>query len=179
MKLNIPIILGTAREGNNTQLAARYILEQAKAYGFKTQLLDVKDYVTVPHTVRDKAIGWCPWSMIMNEADGLIIVSPEYNHGYPGELKLMLDQIYAEYAKKPLGIVSAGGVLGGGRMTEQLREVAIEFRMVNIEKAIYFPMVWTAFDEKGQPKDATYETRVKEFFDELAWFGETLKKARK
>lgn len=58
----------------------------------------------------------------MTRADGLVIVSPEYNHGYPGEMKLMLDQLYKEYNRKPVGICGvSSGALGGARMVEQLR----------------------------------------------------------
>ena len=78
----------------------------------------------------------------MLAADGLIVVSPEYNHGYPGPLKEVLDSLYEEYEHKPIGICGAGGGLGGSRAVEQLRLVAIELKLVPIREALYFPMVW-------------------------------------
>jgi NAD(P)H-dependent FMN reductase len=101
------------------------------------------------------------------------------NHGYPGELKMMLDQLYEEYNHKPIGICGVGGMVGGSRMVEQLRLVAIELQMVPIRNAVYFPMAWSIFDEQGNPKDTQpYEDRLKSFFEELEWYAKALKQAR-
>jgi len=177
--LFIPIILGTAREGRQTEHAARYVLEQAGAYGwFQTELLDVRDFVAVGHTLamgEDKAK---KWSDIMTRSDGLIIVAPEYNHGYPGELKMMLDQLYKEYNRKPVAVCGTGGGLGGGRMVEMLRISLIELQMVPIRNAVYFSNVMNLFDESGAIKDPAYQDRLKTLFDELVWYAGALKSAR-
>ena len=98
----------------------------------------------------------------------MIIVSPEYNHGYPGELKMMLDLLYKEYAQKPIGFcgVSAGG-LGGARVVEQLRLVSIEFHMIPIREAMYFSSVQDLFEENGKIKDESYSPRITKFLNEL------------
>ncbi len=115
----------------------------------------------------------------MKRADGLVIVSPEYNHGYPGELKLMLDQLYQEYNRKPAGIcgVSAGD-LGGARMAEVLRICLIELQMVLIRETVYFPKVQDLFNEKGEIRNLSYTERLQKFFAELVWYAEALKTAR-
>jgi NAD(P)H-dependent FMN reductase len=183
MSFNIPLVLGTGREGRATEHAAKFVFEQAKAFGFDTQLLDARDFVTHTTTGRfskerpDDAVAK-KWSDIMKAADGLIIVSPEYNHGYPGELKLMLDILYDEYKHKPLAIIGAGGTLGGGRMVEQLRLVAIELQMVPIRNAVYFFQVYNAFNEDGTIKDPSYADRLQPVFEELAWYAEALRTAR-
>ena len=117
------------------------------------------------------------WSKAMSEADGLIIVSPEYNHGYPGELKLCLDQLYDQYAKKPVAIIGASGKLGGGRMVEQLRQVVIELRMVPMNGAVYFTKIWEDLNN-GKPNDEHAYESLKHVFTELQWYAEVLKKAR-
>jgi NAD(P)H-dependent FMN reductase len=177
----IPILLGSARDGRWSERAAKFVLEEARNYGrFETELLDVREYVTLPHTevamTREKAE---EWSAKMNRADGLVIVSPEYDHGYPGELKLMLDQLYKEYNRKPLGIcgVSAGG-LGGARMVEQLRLVAIELQMVPARTAVYFSNAHALFGEDGKVTDESYKDKVRGLFNEVLWYAKALKPAR-
>lgn len=178
--LFIPILLGSSREGRKSEKAARFVLSQAKSYGkFETELLDVKDFVGIAKTQAMEEEKAKKWSEIMKRADGLIIVSPEYNHGYPGELKLMLDELYEEYNRKPVGICGvSAGVLGGARMAEVLRIFLIELQMVPIRNAVYFSNVENLFDEKGEIRDPSYRERLKTFFDELVWYAGTLKKAR-
>ncbi len=179
-QLFIPILLGTAREGRQSEKAARYVLSQARQYRqFETELLDVRDFVGAARTtamIQDRA---AQWSDIMKRADGLIIVSPEYNHGYPGELKMMLDQLYKEYNRKPVGICGvSGGMLGGGRMAEMLRVSLIELQMVPIRNAVYFSDIGNLFDETGAIKDPSFTDRLKTVFDELVWYAAALKHAR-
>ncbi len=179
-KLFIPILLGTAREGRQSEKAARFVLEEAEKYGqFETQLLDVRDFVGIGKTAAMEKEKSEEWSGIMKRADGLIIVSPEYNHGYPGELKLMLDQLYEEFNHKPMGICGvSAGPLGGGRMVEQVRLVAIELQMVPIRNAVYFSGVHSLFDEQGKIKDQSFAEKLKPMFDELVWYARALKTAR-
>lgn len=181
MKLFIPIVLGSGREGRQSEKAARYVFEQAKAYKkFETEFIDVRDYVTLPQTARSgMEVKQLPWQKIMSRADGLIIVSPEYNHGYPGELKLLLDQLYEEYNRKPVAICGASaGMMGGARMVECLRISLIELQMVPIRNAVYFSNISKLFDEKGEIKEESFSDRLKVMFDELVWYAEALKTAR-
>jgi NAD(P)H-dependent FMN reductase len=136
-KLYIPVILGTARKGRQSEKAAKFVLEEAKRFGFATELLDVRDY-RLPATDNTETSATAKkLSQKIGKADGFIIVSPEYNHGYPGELKMMLDLLYSQYGQKAAGIcgVSTGG-LGGARMVEQLRQVCVESHMVPIREAV-------------------------------------------
>lgn len=180
-KVFIPILLGSARDGRWSEHAAKFVLEEAKNYGqFETQLIDVRDFVTKPATevamTKEKAN---EWSAKMTRADGLIIVSPEYNHGYPGELKLMLDQLYKEYNRKPAGICGvSSGALGGARMIEQLRLVLIEFQMVPARTAVYFANAHALFGGDGKITDESYKDKVKGLFDEVLWYAKALKAAR-
>lgn len=180
-QLFIPILLGSAREGRESEKAAKFVLEEARKYGkFDTEFIDVRDYVgencrtaAMPQEKSKK------WSEIMRRADGLIVVSPEYNHGYPGELKLMLDEIYEEYNRKPLAICGVSiGALGGARMVEVLRTAAIELQMVPVRSAVYFSNIRDLFNNKGEIQDESLIERLKTLFEELSWYAEALKKAR-
>ncbi len=175
----IPVILGTAREGRQSEKAAKFIHAEAAKFGFETELIDVRDY-KVPATDNTQQ---SPTAKRLEEkisrADGFIIVSPEYNHGYPGELKMMLDLLYQQYAYKPVGICGVSArPTGGARAVEKLRLVAIELHMLPIREAVYFPVIHNLFDEKGNIKDKAYYERIKPFFSELEWYAMALKTAR-
>lgn len=175
----IPIILGTGREGRQSEKVARFITQETQKADVETELIDVRDYARLATDNSGQSDSAKKYAEKIKKADGLIIVAPEYNHGYPGELKILLDSLYSQYEKKPLGIcgVSAGG-LGGARMVEQLRLVAIELKMAPIREAIYFSSAQDLFNEDGSLKDASYYQRVKTFLDELIWYARALKTAR-
>ena len=180
MALFIPVILGTARKGRMSEHAAKFVFEMVKKRaGVETQLIDVRDF-GIPATDNSETTAEAKnFGELAARADGLVVVSPEYNHGYPGELKLALDQVYKQYAKKPVAIcgVSAGG-LGGARVVEQLRQVVIELGMLPIRGAVYFSKIGELFDEKGKMKDPSYDGKVNKLLDELEWHAQALKKER-
>jgi NAD(P)H-dependent FMN reductase len=174
-----PIILGTAREGRRSEKVASYMLARAKAAGLESEVLDVRGFRvgSTDNTQASKAAK--AFSEEVSKADALIIVSPEYNHGYPGELKMMLDLLYQQYFNKPVGICGVSkGPLGGARMVEKLRLVFIELHMVNIREALYFPFVQDLFDERGEIKDKSFDARAKTFLDELVWYAKALSPVR-
>jgi NAD(P)H-dependent FMN reductase len=165
----VPVILGTGREGRQSEKVARFVLAEAKAAGFESEILDVREFA---RTATDNTCNTPPakkYSERIRKAAALIIVTPEYNHGYPGELKLMLDSIYEEYAGKPLGICGvSSGPLGGARAVEQLRLVAVQFQMPLLKEALYFASVQGLFDDAGNIKDKeAWGRRAKKFFEEL------------
>lgn len=174
-----PIILGTAREGRFSEKAAYYMLQEAKKAGLETEVIDVRDYRAPATDNTEESSQAKRLAEKIIRADAIIIVTPEYNHGYPGELKMMLDLLYDQYARKPVGLcgVSMGG-LGGVRCVEQLRLVVAELHMVSIREAIYFSNVRQLFDEKDMIKDESYSARAKKFLAELAWYAKALKEAR-
>ncbi|MDD3399490.1 MAG: NAD(P)H-dependent oxidoreductase [Candidatus Pacebacteria bacterium] len=177
--INIPVILATARKGRSSEKAANFMLEQAKAYGLETELIDVRDYRIEATDNSGNLPEAQRLSSKISRADGLIIVSPEYNHGYPGELKMMLDMLYEEYFKKPVGFCGvSSGIFGGVRGVEQLRQVSIEFHMVPIREAMYFPQIDSLIKDDGRVTDKDYHDRAKKFLDELVWYAKALKQHR-
>ncbi|MBI4262224.1 NAD(P)H-dependent oxidoreductase [Candidatus Uhrbacteria bacterium] len=179
-QLSIALILGTGREGRASEKIARYVEVQAKAFGFAVTFVDVRDYA-LPFTTHSKVDHekTNPWKAIAANADGFIIVAPEYNHGYPGELKILLDKLFIEYARKPVAVCAVSkGALGGSRMLENLRPVLIELRMAVLGAAVYFSNAQELFNATGAMLDASYEVKLKKLFDELAWYARALKEAR-
>jgi len=110
--------------------------------------------------------------------DGYVIVTPEYNHGYPGGLKNAIDHAFVAWANKPVAFVSYGGTASGARAVEQLRLVAIELRMVPIRDEVNVRLIGVALDEKGQPTDDFYVKRAAAMIDTLLWWGHVARDGR-
>lgn len=145
----LPIILGTAREGRQSEKVARFMLAEVKSRGADGAIVDVRDYRMEATDNTKKGDNAKRLAEVIGRSDGIIIVSPEYNHGYPGELKMMLDLLYEEYRGKPILICGVSrGAFGGTRMVEQLRLVCIGLGMIPVSDALYFSNV-EEFDENG------------------------------
>lgn len=150
----------------------------AKRRGVVTQLIDV---AALPITVEDagEAAKDPIFSETMNRADAIVIVAPEYNHGYPGLLKHVLDTNLKEYIHKAVGIVGvSAGVFGGARVIQNLLPVMRELGLVTIFWDVNFTTVGSRFDELGQLLDDSFLPRIEKFLDELCWMAETLRHGR-
>ncbi|MEP6922773.1 MAG: NAD(P)H-dependent oxidoreductase, partial [bacterium] len=112
-------------------------------------------------------------------ADGLVLIVPEYNHGYPGLLKHVLDSNLKEYVHKAVGVcgVSAGG-LGGTRVIENLLPVLRELGLVSIFWDGNFSGAQKLFAEDGKILDDAYVRRIDKFLGELAWMSKVLRHGR-
>jgi NAD(P)H-dependent FMN reductase len=119
------------------------------------------------------------FSATIERCDGVIIVTPEYNHSFPGLLKHALDMNLKEYIHKAVGIcgVSAGAI-GGARVIETLLPVMRELGLVTIFEDVNFAKVGTLFDERGNLLDEKYVMRVDKFLDELIWMSRALRHGR-
>ena len=177
--LFIPVILGTPRKGRMSEHAARLMRVQlAGRGGVETELIDI---AALPIPVDDAGEqARDPWfSEQMNRADALVLVSPEYNHGYPGLLKHVLDTNLKEYIHKAVGVVGvSAGVFGGARMIQNLIPVLRELGLVTIFWDVNFTSVRERFDESGDLADASFLPRIDMFLDELCWMAETLRYGR-
>lgn len=175
----IPIILGTARLGRQSEKAALFMLQKAREAGLDSEIIDVRDYRL---EATDNTEISPPAQLLAEKArraDGFIIVSPEYNHGYPGELKMLLDMLFSQYAHKPVGICGvSSGAWGGTRMVEQLRQVCLAFHMVPTGQAVHFPKVQELFDEAGLLKGRSQHGQAKRLLEELIWYARALQAAR-
>jgi NAD(P)H-dependent FMN reductase len=177
--LFIPVILGTPRQGRMSEHAARFVSgEVEKRAGIETVLIDVRE-LNLPTTDAGEAIKDTGFSAACARADALVIVAPEYNHGYPGLLKHALDTNLKEYIHKAVGVcgVSAGG-FGGTRVIENLLPVLRELGLVAIFNDVNFSKVGKIFDESGALLDESYIKRTKSFLDELVWMAKVLRYGR-
>lgn len=130
---NILVIIGTARAESMTAQIAPLVIEQLKALGTHTiTVADVAEYPQT-HTLGLSDTLSKRYSNLITEAQGIIIITPEYNHSFPGELKMLLDAADDEYAKKPVGICGvSSGPFGGVRMMQSLKPILTQLGMVPI-----------------------------------------------
>ena len=177
--LFIPVILGTPRKGRMSEHVARFVFAQLeKREGIETELIDVRA-LNLPTDDAGEAIKDDNFSRACARADGLVIVAPEYNHGYPGLLKHALDTNLKEYIHKAVGVcgVSAGG-FGGTRVIENLLPVLRELGLVAIFNDGNFSKVGKIFDESGALLDEKYVKYTDTFLEELVWMSKTLRYGR-
>src|SRR5256885_4606759 len=177
--LFIPVILGTARQGRESEHAANFVFEQTKKRaGVETEFIDVR---TLPMKLDDagEQMKDPKFSAMIERCDGLIIVTPEYNHSFPGLLKHALDMNLKEYIHKAVGICGvSAGPFGGARVIESLLPVMRELGLVTIFEDVNFGNVEKLFDERGNLLDESYVRRLDKFLNELIWMARVLRYGR-
>jgi NAD(P)H-dependent FMN reductase len=177
----IPIILGSTRRDRQSIKVARFVLARLQQRkGVETELLDLLEYNFPIMEERldhrdDPPPGLREYAAKILRADSLILVTPEYNNGYPGVLKNALDYLLSEYERKPIGIVtvSAGGY-GGITCLAQLRLVTLGLGAFPIPENLAISRVHNSFQDDGTPTDPAYEKRGAVFLDEVLWFTEAI-----
>ncbi len=177
--LNIPVILGTARKGRASANAARFLVEQInKREGLVAELVDLAQ-LPMPVDDAGEAIKDAAFSAKVNAADALVIVTPEYNHSFPGLLKHVLDSCLREYIHKAVGVAGvSAGPFGGTRVIENFLPVFRELGLVAIFWDVNFGNVSKLFDESGQLLDQAFLRRTDKFLKELVWMAKTLRYGR-
>lgn len=178
-KLLIPIILGTSRPGRRSERVATYMLRYVEEHlsdRVQTQIIDPKEYDT-PLEGRDEKDP--KYNELVAKADGFFIISPEYNHGYPGSLKRLLDSALKEYIHKPVALCGvSNGPWGGARVIEALVNVVRELGLVVTFNDVNISHVSKVLSEDGEPQDGFHAQPVESSWKELVWMAQVLKWGR-
>jgi chromate reductase len=178
---NILLIIGTSREGRKTTRASNLIEERFKEEeGFEVTVFDPKENPIPPLSKRrnrtdDSHENVELLGQLIEDADCIIPVTPEYNHSIPGELKNMLDHFYPEYEGKPFSYVTtSGGGFGGVRMQSHLHDVTLA---VNAHPGPSLPIsnLGDTINEEGELVDESYESRIDSFIEKTEDFVEKLR----
>ena len=177
--LFIPVILGTTRQGRMSEHAARLVFaELGKRKGVESELIDIRG-LNFPADDEGSGIKDAKFSETCMRADAFVLVVPEYNHGYPGMLKHVLDTNLSEYIHKAVGICGvSAGPFGGTRVVENLLPVMRELGLVTIFWDGNFSSVQDAFDAEGRLLEGAYVRRLDKFFKELIWMARVLRHGR-
>lgn len=184
MALYLPVLLGTARDGNHTKHVARWIADQVDArQGFESRCFEPADLPFGDLQRREWEMDPQPEAVAtfveeMARADGFVLCTPEYNHGYPGALKNVLDHLYDEWNRKPFALATTGGMSGGIRAGELLRVVIGGLGGVPVPRALHVQRARDAFGPDGPDDLETWEPRLGDLLEDLGWYAEALTAAR-
>lgn len=178
-KLFIPVLLGTTRPHRRSLNAAKLVEKVGKGIAeIEVLLVDPSDY-KFPYDGNDPENKDPRYTALTERADAFFIVSPEYNHSFPGTLKRMLDSELKNYIHKPVAFAGVSdGIFGGARMIEALVNTVREMGLVATFSDVYFPQVQNTFDEKGNLLDEGYVRRIERAYTELIWMAKALKYGR-
>ncbi|MER5277449.1 NAD(P)H-dependent oxidoreductase [Streptomyces sp. NPDC002809] len=182
--LKVAVILASNREGRFAPVVADWFLARTDGHpGIETDLVDVAALdlptaLTYSHGPEDRA-RLAEVSGRLADADAFVVITPEYNHSYPAPLKNLIDWHRAEWQAKPVAFVSYGGVSGGLRAVEHLRQVFAELHVVSIRDTVSFHNAGALFDDEGRHRDPVGpDAAAKSLLDQLIWWGRALRDAR-
>lgn len=183
----IPIICGSTRRDRQSIKVARFVLARLQQRnGVETEMIDLLEY-NLPmmeerlHRRDDPPPRVVEFGGKIARADAIIIVSPEYNNGYPGVLKNALDYLLPEYERMPVGIATvSAGPFGGINCLAQLRLVVVGMGAFPIPENLAVSKIHDTFNDDGTPNDPAYEKRASDFLDDVLWFADAIsaKKAK-
>ncbi|MGW0394693.1 NADPH-dependent FMN reductase [Streptomyces sp. NPDC003042] len=185
--IKLAVVIGSVRGGRFGPTVANWFVEQAKkSDDFTVDLIDLADF---PLPVEMPAFGEEPdeatkavaarLSARLHDADAFAVVTPEYNHTFPSSLKNAIDWFFEEWSLKPVGLVSYGGMGGGLRAAEHLRQVFAEVHATTVRDMLSFHNAWGAFEKDGQPVSPEgSEAAAVNLLGQVGWWAEALREAR-
>ncbi|WP_367326287.1 NADPH-dependent FMN reductase [Streptomyces sp. HUAS ZL42] len=180
--LKVTLVVGSNRHGRFGPVIADWLLDRI---GHRDDLVpEVVDVAEVPLPMSFARTSETTTTLSavtpkLAGADAFVVLTPEYNHSFPAGLKNLIDWHFAEWQAKPVALVSYGGLAGGLRATEHLRQVFAELHAVTVRDTVSFHNAGAAFDDEGRLKDASGpDAAAKTMLDQLVWWGRALREAR-
>ena len=190
--MQIQVVLGTDRAGRFSEKVGAWLMHRLEdRRDIQPELVDLRDFpmpfygqpVPPAYGHRNYPPDVARWASTVDRADGYIIVTAEYNHGYPAVLKNALDHAFPEFNRKPVAFVGYGNV-GGARAIEQLRLVTVELEMAPLRHAVHIlPDVMRSVFGAADPNDvelfASLDERLDALATDLCWWTDALREARR
>jgi NAD(P)H-dependent FMN reductase len=182
----LTVIIGSTRPGRVGAAIGQWFAAQARKHeGFDVEVADLAainlpmmDEPNHPRLRQYVHQHTRDWSALIDRADAVVFVTPEYNHGYPATVKNAIDFLYHEWAEKPVGFVSYGGISAGTRSVQQLKAVVTAVGMVPVIDMVNIPFVRQFFDGNEQLEaDSTMDQAAERMLDELLRFHRLLRPA--
>lgn len=181
---HIVIISSSVRTGRKSHRVALYFKNYLETNNLATaDILDLKEYNFPLFDERlqyqkDPAAATLGFAAKIKSAEGVLIVTPEYNGGYPASLKNATDVLYEEWYRKPVALATvSGGVFGGTQVITSLQFSLWKIRAWTVPAMFPVSKVEDSFTEDGTPKDKTdMDKRAFRFINELLWCIEAKKR---
>ncbi|MFE4592022.1 NADPH-dependent FMN reductase [Streptomyces laurentii] len=182
--LQLAVIVASNREGRFGHIVTDWFAGHAGAHqDFATRVIDLAEVDLPTALSRDPGAAvraeLAKVGPVLAEADAFVVVTPEYNHSFPASLKALIDWHFTEWQAKPAAFVSYGGISGGLRAVEQLRQVFAEMHTTTIRETVSFAGVHGSFTEDGTLKDPEIpDAAAIRLLDQLAWWAHALRDAK-
>ncbi|ANH91398.1 NADPH-dependent FMN reductase [Streptomyces sp. SAT1] len=181
--LKVTLVLGSNRHGRFGPVVADWLLTHLRARtGLAVEVVDVADTAALPTSLDPGPQARAALAEITPKlagADAFVVLTPEYNHSVPAGLKNLIDWHFTEWQAKPVALASYGGLAGGLRAVEHLRQIFAELHAVTVRDTVSFHNAGASFDHTGHPKDPTApDAAAKAMLDQLTWWGHALREAR-
>jgi azobenzene reductase len=175
--LKITILYGAVRNNRASIRAARAV-ETAlnRTMLAEVTFIDVEDYHLPVMEDRLKDMEHPSEELLyiseqISSADGLILVSPEYNNSYSGALKNMVDYFSAEWKHKPIGVVAASsGIQGGINASNLMQLLVLAINAFAMPTKLLVAEVNKTLDEDGIPQNEKLANSINRFVDDFLWF---------
>lgn len=186
--MKITVLTGSNRPGRFNIQPARWIADLAKSNeDIEVNLVDLQELQlpfldeSVPPSMNNYSHAHTKaWSKVVNESDGFIFVTPEYNHSYSAVLKNALDFLFHEWNYKPVAFVSYGALVAGSRAVEHLRTVVSELKMYDLREQVLIPNYWEHLNEKGQYEfNDRNKSAAEAMLKALIFWAQEMKQSRK
>ncbi len=181
--VNVAVIIGSTRAGRFAPTVASWFVDHARKRDDVD--VDVIDLAEGRLSETLGALGALPTAEVavltarLAAAEAFVVVTPEYNHSYPAPLKSAIDWHYEEWLTKPVAFVSYGGLSGGLRAVEHLRQVFAEVHAVTIRDTVSFHGARNQFGPDGQPIDLAKSAAAADvLLNRLVWWARALTEAR-
>ncbi|MBF6249283.1 NAD(P)H-dependent oxidoreductase [Nocardia farcinica] len=177
--LTLAVIVASTRAGRFGPTVADWFLDHVRTRPELAPVVVDVAAADLPHTFGAPAPALADIGATLAAADAFVVVTPEYNHSYPGGLKNLIDLHSAQWRAKPVAFVSYGGRSGGLRAVEHLRAVFAELHTVTVRDTVSFHDPWTARDDTGALQAGEgADLAAKTLLDQLVWWAEALRAAR-
>ena len=181
---NIALISSSVRAGRNSHRVALFLRNYIREQNLGTvDLIDLKEYQFPIFEERLRYLQNPPANVLafaerIIKAEGVIVVTPEYNGGYPAALKNAVDLLYSEWKRKPVGLSTvSSGSFGGSQVGTSLSFTFLKIGALVTPAVFRVPTVQDAYDENGVPTDKeASDRRAKTFLDEFFWLVEAKKR---
>ncbi|MFD7244222.1 NADPH-dependent FMN reductase [Streptomyces massasporeus] len=180
--LRLTLVVGSNRHGRFGPVVADWLLGRIRGRDdLVAEVVDVAE-AALPTSLEPTPEATAALSGItpkLARADAFVVLTPEYNHSFPAGLKNLVDWHFTEWQAKPVGLVSYGGLSGGLRAVEHLRQVFAELHAVTVRDTVSFHNAGASFDDRGALRDPSGpDAAAKTMLDQLVWWGHALREAR-
>jgi NAD(P)H-dependent FMN reductase len=179
--LKVTLVVGSNRHGRFGPVVADWLLDRLRDRDdLLPEVVDVAETALPMSFARtdDTAAALADVTPKLASADAFVVLTPEYNHSFPAGLKNLIDWHYTEWQAKPVALVSYGGISGGLRAVEHLRQVFAELHAVTVRDTVSFHNAGSSFDEGTLKDPSGPEAAAKAMLDQLVWWGRGLREAR-